>query len=85
MSFKVVYTRSAVKDIKKLDKVAKKQIKKRIELYSKRPLFHSRKLTDVRIGGYRWRVGSYRVVFDIKGKTIVVLRAGHRREIYRRR
>lgn len=83
MSFRIVYTRSAVKDIEKLDRVVKKQIKKKIEAYSKKPLSHSRKLIDPKIGSYRWRIGSYRIVFDVKGKTIVVLRVGHRREIYR--
>lgn len=30
------------------------------------------------------RIGDYRVVFDLEGDQIVVLRMGHRREIYRR-
>ena len=83
MSFKVVYTRSAVKDIKKLDRVVKKQIKKKIETYSKKPLSYSRKLVDLKIGSYRWRIGNYRIIFDVKGKTIVILHIGHRREIYK--
>lgn len=83
MSFKVIYTRSAVKDIKKLDRVVKKQIKKKIEVYSKKPLSYSRKLIDLKIGSYRWRIGNYRIVFDIRGKIIVILRIGHRREIYK--
>ncbi|HEC97176.1 MAG TPA: hypothetical protein ENI58_03340 [Nitrospirae bacterium] len=29
-------------------------------------------------------MGDYRVIFDIEGTDIVVLRAGHRKEIYRR-
>jgi len=28
-------------------------------------------------------MGDYRVVFDLDGQKIVVLRVGHRREIYR--
>lgn len=83
MAYKLVYTKSAAKDIKKLDRVVKKKIKKRIESFSKSPLKHSRKLIDSRIGGYRWRVGSYRVVFDVVGKDIVILRIRHRREVYK--
>ncbi|PIZ66640.1 hypothetical protein COY15_00630 [Candidatus Roizmanbacteria bacterium CG_4_10_14_0_2_um_filter_39_12] len=41
------------------------------------------KLTHNDIGTYRWRIGNYRIVFDIDGKNIVILRVGHRREIYR--
>ncbi|OGY18668.1 MAG: hypothetical protein A2900_02570 [Candidatus Chisholmbacteria bacterium RIFCSPLOWO2_01_FULL_50_28] len=83
MAFKIVYTRIAVKDIEKLDKVAKKKLKVKLENYSRNPLVHTRKLIDTKIGTYRWRIGNYRVVFDIHGKTIVILRIGHRREIYR--
>ncbi|MDZ4853875.1 MAG: type II toxin-antitoxin system RelE/ParE family toxin [Nitrospirota bacterium] len=36
------------------------------------------------LGSYRFRIGDYRVVFDIEGDEIVVLRVGHRRDIYRR-
>lgn len=83
MSFRLLYTRSAVHDIKKLDFVAKKKIKKKIETYSRKPLSYAKKLIDPRIGTYRWRVGNYRVIFDIDGKNIVILRIGHRREIYK--
>jgi mRNA interferase RelE/StbE len=42
------------------------------------------KLSDPILGEYRFRIGDYRVIFDIKGSEIVILRVGHRREIYRR-
>jgi len=29
------------------------------------------------------RIGDYRVIFDVEGDELVVLRVGHRREIYR--
>jgi len=32
---------------------------------------------------YRLRVGNYRVLFEIEGKTIIVYRIRHRREVYR--
>jgi len=32
---------------------------------------------------FRFRIGDYRVVFDIAGKDVVVLRVGHRSSIYR--
>ena len=84
MSFKIVYTKTASKDIQKLDSVAKRKIKKKIETYSKRPLFYARRLMDTKIGSYRWRAGNYRIVFDIDRRTIIILRVGHRREIYNR-
>lgn len=48
------------------------------------PMSHSVKLIDQELGQYRYRIGDYRVIFDIVGEDIVILRIGHRREIYRR-
>lgn len=84
MSYKLVYTRTAFNDIKKLDSVVKKRIKKRIEEFLKDPIRSAKRLTSSSIGDYRWRVGNYRVVFDIDKNNIVILRVGHRREIYRK-
>jgi mRNA interferase RelE/StbE len=54
-------------------------------LYAEDPLNHAERLTESELGSYRFRVGDYRVIFDLEGDEIVVLRVGHRREIYRRR
>ena len=83
MSYVLIYTKTAARDIKKLDTVIKKRLKKKLEEFSKDPFLYAKKLTDSRIGSFRWRIGNYRVVFDIDGDTIVILRVGHRREIYR--
>jgi mRNA interferase RelE/StbE len=48
------------------------------------PLKHAERLTQPQIGSFRFRIGDYRVVFDLEGAEIVVLRVGHRREIYKR-
>lgn len=83
MKFKLVYTRRAVKDIEKLDKQICKRIKESLERYSQDPLTHADFLTDSRIGSYRFRIGNYRVIFDIKEDQIIILRVGHRGRIYR--
>ncbi len=83
MVYNLLYTKSAVRDIKKLDRVARKKIKKRLEFLSLSPFKYSKKLTDPRLGTYRFRAGNYRVIFDIGGKNIIILRVGHRREIYK--
>ena len=84
MIYRIVYTRRAERDIKKLDPSLKSHIGKSLLKLQADPIKHSEKLTDPRIGTYRFRTGDYRVVFDIEGKDIVVLRVGHRREIYKR-
>lgn len=83
MSYKLIYTKIAFKDIQKLDTVTKKRLKAKLENYSKDPFKYSKKLVHSSIGSYRWRIGNYRVVFDVSGNNIIILRIGHRREIYK--
>ena len=83
MNYTLLYSKSAAKDIKELDAIVKRRLKKKLEVYILKPLYYAKKLTDNDIGTYRWRMGNYRIVFDIDGKNIVILRIGHRREIYR--
>ena len=45
---------------------------------------YAEKITDPRLGSYRFRIGDYRVVSDLEDEDIVVLRVGHRRDIYKR-
>lgn len=84
MSYQLIYTKSAYDDAQKLDPVAKRKIKKKIEVYAQNPLGYAKKLTNSLLGDYRWRIGNYRVVFMLEGQNLVILRIGHRREIYRR-
>lgn len=84
MNYKLFYTRTALGDIGKLDLVSKKRIKKKIEQYALEPIASAKKLVRFSIGSYRWRIGNHRVVFDIHGRNIVILRIGHRREIYKK-
>lgn len=83
MNYQLVYTRRAEKDIKKLDPAIKRSIGKSLLKLQDNPIQYSEKLTDPKIGTYRFRTGDYRVIFDIEDKDIVILRVGHRRNIYR--
>lgn len=84
MKYALAYTQRAVKDIKGLDSKIKERIGKTLLRYAEEPLRHAEKLTDSQLGDYRFRIGDYRVIFDIEGEEIVILRVGHRREIYKR-
>ncbi|KPJ70475.1 hypothetical protein AMJ51_01760 [Microgenomates bacterium DG_75] len=83
MAYELIYTKSARRDIKKLDPVAQKKLAKNLERLRQKPFFYAQKLLWHQLGGYRYRVGNYRVIFDIRGKKIIILRVGHRRGIYR--
>ena len=84
MRYTLVYTRRAEKDIKKLDLSTKSRIEKSLLKLQDNPVLYSEKLTDPKIGTYRFRIGDYRVIFDIEVNDIVILRVGHRKEIYKR-
>ena len=84
MRYKLVYTFRAIEDIEKLEPGIKRRIGKTLLRYREDPFRYARKLIDPQLGSYRFRIGDYRVVFDIEGDEIVVLRVGHRRDIYRR-
>ena len=85
MKYRLGYTRRAERDIKKLESDTKDRIGKTLLRYNEEPLKFAEKLSDPILGEYRFRIGDYRVIFDIEGNEIVVLRVGHRREIYKRR
>lgn len=84
MKYGLVYTRRAVKDVKGLDTKVKERIGKTLLRFSDDPLKYAERLIDSSLGTYRFRIGDYRVVFDIVEGEIVILRIGHRKEIYRR-
>jgi mRNA interferase RelE/StbE len=84
VTYSLVYTSRAIKDLKQVDQRTKKRIGNALLRYSEDPLKFAEKLTDPRLGTYRFRVGDYRVIFDLETTDIVVLRIGHRKDIYRR-
>lgn len=85
MSFRLIYTQRAVRDIEKLDAGVKKRIGTTLLRFKTNPLQYAERITDPALGSFRFRIGNYRVIFDIQDKDIVVLRVGHRKEIYKRK
>jgi mRNA interferase RelE/StbE len=82
--YSLVYTHRAIKDVQRLETKVKRRIGKTLLRYSENPLRYAEKLTESKLGTYRFRIGQYRVVFDLMGNDIVVLRVGHRKDIYRK-
>jgi mRNA interferase RelE/StbE len=72
-----------LKDLENIDMVMQNRIVAKLKEYAKEPLKYARKLIDTKIGTYRFRIGNYRVVFDLDGGNIVILRIGHRGNIYK--
>ena len=81
--YEIVFTKKAIADIEKLDDSTRSRISQKLKDYSVTPFKFAHKLSDTKIGTYRFRIGDYRVVFDLMGEKIVILRIGNRRDIYR--
>ncbi len=60
-----------------------KRIAAKLKEYAREPLRYAKKLISPKMGAYRFRIGDYRVIFDIEGENIVILRVGHRKSIYK--
>ncbi len=82
MTYEVLFSDLAVKQLKKLDEDIRRRIIATLERIRIRPEAYLRKLVGDE--GYRMRVGEYRVIVDLdKEKLIIlVLRMGHRRNVY---
>ncbi len=87
MAWRVEISRTAEKQIKKLDRQAQGDIvhylRERVQ-QAENPR-HFRKPMRGEKGLWRYRVGDYRIICDIQDdrSTVLVLALGHRREVYR--
>ena len=77
------FSPGAWRDWKGLPASVQTRLKEKLLRYAQDPLRYAVKLSDGRIGGYRFRIGDYRVIFEIEHGTLIVLAVGHRKEIYR--
>ena len=77
--FQIVYSKKAVKFLKKQDVPTRKRLVTAIE---KLPLEGDiKKLQGV--DGYRLRVSDFRVLFDVNGIIIDIIEIGNRGQIYK--
>lgn len=85
--YRVEYTEKAVKNLRKLDKHTRRLIiawiDKNIE-NCENPRVHGKGLVENKSGQWRYRIGDYRVICEIKDSEVIVLvlEVGHRREVY---
>ena len=83
MSYKIAFKKSVSRDLKKIDKEQVKRILDKIEteLPKKADVFPT--LTGKFSGLRKFRVGDFRVIYSIIGNTALILRVGHRKEVYK--
>ena len=81
--YKILFTNRSLKDLENIDSATQKRIAAKLKEYSAEPLKYSKKLLNTNLGSYRFRIGDYRVIFDIDKENIVILRIGHIKNIYK--
>jgi mRNA interferase RelE/StbE len=80
---KVSLTKGAIKELKKIDKKYQKLITQKIKLLEKFPDTTNVKRLNNHFPPYRFRVGDYRVKFDVVDNEIIVYEIKHRKEAYK--
>lgn len=84
VKYHIIYKGSAAKELRKLDKEAQRRLLMAIETLGITPRPDGVKKLKARFNQYRIRVGSYRVVYEIRDEQllVLVLRVAHRRDVY---
>jgi len=79
--FKLIWDDQAYDELNKLENSIKRRIFNKIEKLSENPF-----LGDIKRlkgdGSFRLRIGDYRVIFEVDGNIIKILKVGHRKNVY---
>ncbi len=92
MVYKAIFSNEAERDMGRIDPVQADMIVKKLEkiLSMENPLFAAKKLKNLEIPHYRFRVGDYRVIFKIDRRTgeiviLVIVKVEHRKDVYKQK
>lgn len=82
MSFDILWSDSAIRQLKKLDRIVSRRIYEKVSELRENPHRYVQKLINSPY--YRLRIGDYRVILDIRDNIlrILVLKVGNRGSIY---
>lgn len=86
MSYTVQLAPAAKRQLRKLDRSIQERVVRGLDKLEKDPRPPGVEKMEGDESTYRIRMGEYRIVYEIRDKVLVVLvlKVGHRREIYRR-
>ena len=82
--FHIEISRTAEKQLKKIDKVQQSRIIKEILNLAITPFPQGSKKLSGFDAVFRIRIGRYRVIYSVQGKRllVIILKIGHRKDIY---
>ena len=87
-TYKLFFDERYIRDLKRLDKTSQKRITKWINVHlldTVNPYFSGKSLTGNLKGYWRYRIGDYRLIVEIRDEELVIvaINIGHRKEVYR--
>ncbi|OGL30642.1 hypothetical protein A3F37_03400 [Candidatus Saccharibacteria bacterium RIFCSPHIGHO2_12_FULL_41_12] len=86
MSYTIIYSTKAQKEIKKLPPHIRKRIRVKLEFFYSQedPVLFAKRLVKPSDASYRWRIGVYRVLFDYDKTVLSILSIQHRKDVYKK-
>jgi mRNA interferase RelE/StbE len=87
MTYKVRLAPAAVRQLRKLDPPGRRRVQAAIDLLAEDPRPPGARQLVGGAGEWRVRTGDFRIVYDIRDGELLVLvvKVGHRRDVYERR
>ncbi len=83
MKSNVAYKKSVAKDLKGIDYHQRKRIQDQIDSDLAHNPTAGERLSGEYKGLFKYRVGDYRIIYTLIKNDILILRIGHRKEVYR--
>jgi mRNA interferase RelE/StbE len=84
LAYNIVYKKSVQRDLKKLSKAEARRVLNQVEEELSKNADTYPVLKGQFAGLRKYRVGDYRVIYAILGDEVLVLRIGHRKEVYKK-
>jgi mRNA interferase RelE/StbE len=84
LAYNIIYKKSVHRDLKKISKAETCRILNQIEEELSKKADAYPVLKGQFAGLRKYRVGDHRVFFAILGDDVLILRIGHRRDVYRK-
>ena len=86
--FELRYTKKALRYLNSLQRQDAKRILDKLKFFvsTENPLLFAKTLTHSQLGQYRFRIGRYRVIFDVESdgriQILSILHIAHRKDAY---
>jgi mRNA interferase RelE/StbE len=84
LAYNIVYKKSVQRDLKKLSKAEAHRVLNQVEEELSKNAETYPVLKGQFAGLRKYRVGDYRVIYAILGEDVLVLRIGHRKDVYKK-